>query len=108
MRSLPLSNCNENQFSTSPHIQTPLSISLPPTGINLNATSTQKLPFQQNIVYIPKCYLEQLTSFPQTTFPPASGSINLQPTINEINTTRFEHDLKEIKTDQIVLTFLQL
>ena len=107
MRSLPLSNCNENQFSTSPHIQTSLSISLPPTGINLNATSTQKLPFQQN-VYIPKCYLEQLTSFPQTTFPPASGSINLQPTINEINTTRFEHDLKEIKTDQIVLTFLQL
>ena len=100
MRSLPLSNCKENQFSTSPHIKTSLSISRPPTSINLNATSTQKLPFQQNIVYIPpKSYLEQLTSFPQTTFPLAAGPINLHPTINQINTTIFEHNLKEIKTD---------
>ena len=30
------------------------------------------------------------------------------PTINQINTTIFEHDLKEIKTDQIVLTLVQL
>ena len=108
MRSLPLSNCKENQFSTSPHIQTSFSISHPSTSINLDDTSTQKLPFQQNIVYIPpKSYLEQLTSFPQTTFPPA-GSLNLHPTINQINTTIFEHDLNEIKTDQIVLTLLQL
>ena len=93
MRSLPLSNCKENQFSTSPHIKISLSISRPRTSINLNATSTQKLPFQQNIVYIPpKSYLEQLTSFPQTTFPPAAGSINPHPTINQINTTIFEHD----------------
>ena len=54
------------------------------------------------------CYLEQLTSFRQTTFPAATGSINLHPTINQINTTIFEHDLKEIKTDQIVLTLVQL
>ena len=52
--------------------------------------------------------LEQLTSFPQTTFPPAAGSINLHPTINQINATVFAHDLKEIKTDQIALTLLQL
>ena len=30
------------------------------------------------------------------------------PTINQINTTVFEHDLKEIKTDQIILTLVQL
>ena len=30
------------------------------------------------------------------------------PTINQINTTIFEHDLKEIKTDQIVVTLVQL
>ena len=92
----PLSNCKENQFSTSLHIQTSLSISRPPTSINRNVTSTQKLPFQQNIVYIPpKSYLEQLTSFPQTTLTPAAGSINLHPTINQINTTISEHDLNE-------------
>ena len=100
MWSVPSSNCRENQFRTFPHIQISLNISRPPTSINLNATSTQKLPFHQNIVHIPlKSYLEQLTSFPQTTFPAAAGSINLHPTINQINTTIFEHDLKEIKTD---------
>ena len=30
------------------------------------------------------------------------------PAINQINTTIFEHDLKEIKTDQIALTLAQL
>ena len=51
-------------------------------------------------MYIPpKSYLEQLTSFSQTMFLPEAGSINLHPTINQINTTIFEHDLKEIKTD---------
>ena len=30
------------------------------------------------------------------------------PTINQINTTIFEHDLKEIKTDRIVLMLVQL
>ena len=30
------------------------------------------------------------------------------PTINQINTTIFEHNLKEIKTSQIVLTLVQL
>ena len=30
------------------------------------------------------------------------------PSINQINTTIFEHDLKEIKTDQILLTLVQL
>ena len=114
MRSVPLSKCKGNQFSISPHIKTSLSISRPPTSIDLNATSTQKLPFQQNIVYIPpKSYLEQLTSFPQTTFPAAAaaaaaGFINLHPTINQINTTIFEHHLKEIKTDQTVLTLVKL
>ena len=110
MRSLPLPNCKENQFSTFLHIQNSLSISRPPTSINLNATSTQELPFQQNIKYTPpKSYLEKLTSFPQTTFhQPAAGSINLHPSINQINTTIFEHDLKEIKTDQTILTLLQL
>ena len=99
----------KKQFSTSPHIQTSLSISRPPTSLNLNATFTQKLSFQQNIVYIPpKRYLKQLTFFPQTTFSPAAGSLNLHPTINQINTTIFEHDLKGIKTDQTVLTLLQL
>ena len=83
MRSLPLSNCKENQFSISPRIQNLLSFSRPPASINLNATTTQKLPFQQNIVYIPtKGYLGQLTSFPQTMFPPAAGPTNLHLTIN--------------------------
>ena len=105
----PYEIAKKNQFSTSPHIKTSLSISRPPTSINLNATSTQKLPFQQNIVYTPpKSYLEQLTSFPQTTFPPVAGSINLHPTINQINTIIFAHDLKEIKTDHIILTLVQL
>ena len=89
-------------------MQTSLSILRPPAMIDLNVTSTQKLPFQQNIVYIPPTTcLEQLTSFPQTTFP-AAGYINLHATINQINATIFEHDLKEIKTDQIVLTLVQL
>ena len=52
--------------------------------------------------------MKQLTSFPQTTFPLAAVSINLHPTINQINPFISEHDLKEIKTDQIVLTLVQL
>ena len=60
-------------------------------------------------MYIPpKRYLKQLTFFPQTTFSPAAGSLNFHSTINQINTAIFEHDLKGIKTDQIVLTLLQL
>ena len=60
-------------------------------------------------MYIPpKSYLEQLASYSQTMFLPAAGSINLHPTINQINATIFEHDLKETKTDQIVLTLVQL
>ena len=59
-------------------------------------------------MYIPpETCLEQLTSFPQTTFP-AAGYINLHATINQVNATIFEHDLKEIKTDQIVPTLVQL
>ena len=55
-------------------------------------------------VYTTKSFLEQLTSFPQT-FLLAVGPVNLHPTVNRFNTTSFERDLTEIKTDLIVLTF---
>ena len=52
--------------------------------------------------------MEQLTSFPKATFPPVAGSINVHPTINQINTTIYRLDLKEIKTDETALTLVQL
>ena len=48
-------------------------------------------------VYNTESYLEHSTSFPQTTFPPAVGSINLHPTVDQFNKLN-SINLNEIKT----------
>ena len=106
---MPLSNYKENEFITTPYIYKLHQAFYSSNKDKSSCTSTQNLLFQQNIVYItPKSYLGQLTSFLQTAFPPAVGSINLHAAINQINKTIFKRDLEEIRTDQIEVTLVQL